>query len=192
MCTSFDDVVEKQIHLDRYIPDRSCSLFGVQGLRVEGEALVGWNHEWGELSIDPFFYEIFLDTPLAVGLTFKQHPLAVCGFFAHSQDMLFIKQIQGIQRQKIQQGYVSPVTPSEGFSLLDFRKTLVGIVEDIALQAGYTTVGIQCGDQNEYTKEHRGKIPLDVKRSRNIYDKTAQRLGYSLAQDGNWYKEISK
>ncbi len=90
--------------------------------------------------------------------------------------------------------YVIGKVSSRGLAPLDWQKLMVAAIEEIAMNLEANSVSIQSAENNKWAgiRDSSKKWHLDKKVAQNTYDKTAQRLGFSLnPDDGNWHKSIA-
>lgn len=135
-------------------------------------------------------FNFFLDTPAAIGLFHNNEPRAVVSFFPEDEKTLQIKQIQGariVTKRKNNRNPVGYAKSSNGGGCLgnhDWKRFLVSCAEQVGKDLGYPTISIQGARNNMWVLD--GALPLE--RGLQIYDDTAERLGYSQEGIGNWYK----
>lgn len=137
-------------------------------------------------------FNFFLDAPAAIALFHNDEPKAVVSFFPEDENTLQIKQIQGariITEKKEKRNELVPQIRSHGggcLGTLDWKRFLVSCAEQVGKDLGYSTVSIQGARNNKWVLD--GALPLE--KGVQIYDETAERLGYAQVGIGNWYKTI--
>jgi len=182
---------------------KSCALPGVEisDKRCEDYSLIplitksvnyngpveGW---WGK-EIKRKMIEIYLDSPVGIGLTYKEIPNAVLGLMTTTPSTLMIYQLQGIRPYKIDKnGLAVNRTSSRGLFPIDWKKLMVECAEQVALDLDFDEIGIRSGRNNPWVDEKNDEGNLPLERALKIYDETAERLGYEQREDRNWYKKL--
>lgn len=132
--------------------------------------------------------EIWLDTPVGVGLTYKEIPNAVLGLTASDALTLMIHQIQGIRPYKLDKNgtRIGGRSSSRGLFPLDWKRLLVECGEQVAKDLDFEWTGMRGYKNNHWVDNDY----LPEERAIKIYDETAERLGYEQGRDNNWYKKI--
>lgn len=189
------DVGLKPKHIDRY------SLMPLETKRYneywDGGSVKGWDGPDQDV-----IYEMWLDTPIGFTLLYKGLPNAIAGIAMHGDKELMIYQLQGVRGTVVdrEQSVFSSDryirrTSSRGLCMLDWRKVIVHIAEEIGKVVQAEQVGIQAGKNNVWTKP-RMKDPLPhltFDEASRLYDHIARRMGFSKTmQDtkGNWHKSL--
>ncbi len=137
-------------------------------------------------------FNFFLDAPAAIGLFYRDEPRAVVSVFPEDETTLQIKQIQGarvVTEEKERKTELVFRKSSRGggcLGTLDWKKFLVRCAEKVGKDLGYSIMSIQGARNNRWVLD--GGLPLE--RGLQIYDATAERLGYAQVGIGNWYKAI--
>lgn len=143
-------------------------------------------------------YPIWIDAPIGFALTYKAAPNAVSGLSMSSVEEVMINQIQGVKGERIDptksvysdERIIGDVS-SRGLAPLDWKKVMVDISEQIAINQGAHRIAIQSGANNAWTKirynEKEPHLPVEV--AERTYDHTAKRLGYTKAD--NWHKTLT-
>jgi len=178
--------------------DERVKEFSVGPLQTMGISLRSDAEKYGdnEVEVEPGVFKTFnfyLDAPAAIALFHKEEPRAVVSFFPKDKTTLEIKQIQGariVTRREKRKKLRYRLSSSGGGCLgtLDWKRFLVSCAEQVGRDLGYSRISIQGARNNKWVLD--GGLPLE--RGLEIYDKTAERLGYSQVGIGNWYKSIEK
>jgi len=115
-----------------------------------------------------------LDSPSGVMLKKNGREFRYCSFlYDENTDSVRIQQLQG-------------VGGSEPSPELRWTSVLVDVVEHTAGALGIPRVSITSAANNDYIRN--SKIPMW--RAKTMYDKTAQRAGYTRMSRGDWLKSI--
>ena len=174
--------------------DKRRREFSLHQLKTQGLCALSWAQQYGSdpLEVKPGVFKtfnFFLDTPAAIGLFHNDEPRAVVSFFPEDEKTLQIKQIQGARiLTRMENRYTFGKNSSGGGCLgtLDWKRFLVLSVERIARDLDYSIISIQGARNNKWVLD--GALSLD--KASQIYDSTAERLGYSQEGIGNWYKTL--
>ena len=134
--------------------------------------------------------EVFLDGPIGFVLSYKDESNAVVGFVLSDVNTLLITQLQGIRPVKpVDDGEPEVRGSARGLMPLDWQNILVGFAEITAKHLGFSRLAIQSGHNNAWTKpDDGGKIYFPLERALQVYDGTAEKLGFEQREDSNWYK----
>ncbi|MFH1174839.1 MAG: hypothetical protein V1725_06915 [archaeon] len=149
--------------------------------------------EWGEKRMGEKLFMIYLDTPCALALTYKDIPQALVGFIPSDERTLLIDQLQGvIPYFKNEQGKYSKGS-SRGLAPLDWTRLLVEKAEAIARSHDFSTLAIQSGENNQWARRPKGDgtSNLPYEKALERYDDLAARLHFTQREDENWYKAIA-
>lgn len=165
--------------------------------RATGTASRFGHHKPG----DKKAYEVFLDAPAAIALLYKDEPQALVSTMLDvDESALFINQLQGIRGCQIKPGTEDSdfalrgkQLSARGLAPLDWRKTMLSVAEQVAINAGYKSVTLQSGTNNYWTlPQSPDKDPhLSQEQAIIAYDKPAARLGFTLNDQGNWSKPLT-
>ncbi|MFH1174342.1 MAG: hypothetical protein V1725_04365 [archaeon] len=130
-------------------------------------------------------YNIYLDAPFALTLCKKQ-PVALAGLMAYSKNVLFIRQLQGLNKLRYDDfGGADRVEHNWALEPFDWRCALVTCVQDVAASLGFSQIGILSAHNNKWVPHQ-----LPFERALKNYDATAKRLHFRQRRDGNWYKKM--
>lgn len=171
------------------LTDEQLTRYGIRWLMVGENKNSGYPDAIWNPRADHF--ELYMDAPLGFVLTYKNLDNAISTFWAENADTLMIHQIQGIRRRKLS-GFM-PVGRfhSVGLNLIDFRKMIIDFLSEIASQAGFVNLAIKGARNNSWTgTDDDGNPHMTIQRAFEVYDGTAQRLGFSYDRNGNWYKQL--
>ncbi len=178
------------------ITDKRKGEFSLRQLETKGLEALSWAQQYGSdpLEVKPDLFKtfnFFLDTPAAIGLFYNDEPKAVVSFFPEDEKTLQIKQIQGariVTKRYNSQNIPEYVKSTGGGCLgtLDWKKFLVLCAEQVGRALGYTRISIQSATNNKWVLDSQ----LLLERAEQIYDATAERLGYSQVGIGNWYRSL--
>lgn len=157
------------------------------------------------------YYDLYLDSPYGLTIKYDGNPVAVLGL-KYKKGILEIHQIQAINPYEIiggkpfheVDGKYLPNKKLKPFGIydekkrrlvFDIRKLLVEMAERWAQIHGIEKVMIQGAHNNLYIRpiqnEPEPRLALDC--AIKIYDKTAERLGYSYDNKSkNWFKNLAK
>jgi len=167
----------KQLSLEQ-IEAYSLSVINTKTNKSYGEC-----QEWGRKQVGKKRFEVYLDTPIAISLMYQGLPNALVGVTINEPSTLSIHQLQGV-RPNIPGGKTGG---SWALIPLDWKKMLVETVELLADQLRFKELSIQSGKNNTWYKGG-----LSLKKSAEIYDQTAERLGFYQKKDQNWYKTLRR
>ncbi|MBI4152288.1 hypothetical protein HY495_01145 [Candidatus Woesearchaeota archaeon] len=171
-----------------------ANAFSLQLLETHGVRAYGWEKNHDYFLIDKGEYkktaEVYLDSPASFCLGHQGEPRCLISVLPRKRDELRIYQLQGITWK-----YIDPIGKYTGqhsngggcLGTLDWKKFLVSCVEQLARETGFKVVSVQSAENNRWVSEY-GRLPLE--RGRQIYDQTAERLGYEQQKDQDWYREI--
>jgi hypothetical protein len=107
--------------------------------------------------------------------------------------------LQGVQANRVDpdkkytKEWVIGTIASRGLAPLDWRKLMVDVTTEIAINLGMETVGIQGGVHNKWTKiicDGETAPHLSKAAARKAYDQPAKRLGFTKGKDKNWHKQL--
>ena len=136
-------------------------------------------------------FKVWLDTPIAIALTYKGEPNALIGFSLSNPTTLCVPQIQGVTPRiyvKGDQVNNNQVRGhSRGLIVLNWEKLFIRVVEILARDFGINKIVIQCAKNN-------GNIhgSSTEKRYERRYDKSALDSGYIKAwKNHNFYKKLN-
>lgn len=160
------------------LPVRSVDSTYVPSGRVHG-----WH---GELKPGTH-YDVWLDAPTGLMLTYKDEPQAIIGLSQHTNGSLFVNQLQGIRLYKVKPGsiwdndYVLGRKSARGLAPLDWQKLLLGIAAEVAQNNGMNNVVMQSGTNNKWTKPQRDseEAHITVEQAERAYDQQAVRFGFT-------------
>ena len=159
-------------------------------------AACGWAESWDrqKSSDGKKSYEIYLDLPFGICLMYQEkankqfEPNAIVSFMPMrmNTDTVFVKQIQGVEGFKIIDGEVSQErSHARGLVVIDWEKLLVLLAEIISEELEYKEIAIQGVKNNSWSYQKYDRLE-------QRYDKTAEKLGYKLRDDNNWYKILNR
>ena len=167
------------------LSEGKISKYSFSSLISRGSEMEGDDRHWY-----PRFH-VHVDGPVGIGLLYTGKPQAGCSFNVSEAGTLCIYQIQGVRPKAKEGGESKFAGGSRGLFALDWQKALVDTCEEIAKAAGFSRIGIQSAHNNGYVgmeKEDGSIVRLDALLKR--YDENAKRLGFSQAEDGNWYRQV--
>ncbi len=163
-------------HSSQYLPDQFDKNHRLVPVRkVDSAAIIDCTMPAGiETNYERASGSPFLDTKLAIGLTYNNILGAVGGASIGLTGSLVIKQLQGVNTADptVKSGYQGAVRAGL-MSGLAWRETLVRAWEHIAYRMQLPEVQIQSAANNSY----RTRVPL--KRLIQSYDAVASRMGYT-------------
>ncbi len=135
-------------------------------------------------------FKIYLDTPLSIALMHLGEPKALVSILPISKETMMAYQLQGV-KPEIKEGRRNWRFPHGGGILgrFDWKQVMVRCAEQVATDLGYTEMAIQGARNNKW---NFGIGSAFAKRAGDIYDATAERLGYMQREEGNWYRRITK
>ena len=127
---------------------------------------------------------VYMDAPVGLQLVYDGLIQAVAGIVV-SDNALLIRQIQGVSEMIIN-GSVPTVRRyhPRGLERLHWSAVLVAGCEQVAKDLGIQQVAV-LSVQNSNWQEVR-----ESQRAPMIYDGTAEGMGYSRSNDGNWHKVL--
>ncbi len=136
--------------------------------------------------------ELYMDAQLGFVITYKGVENALCSLWPEKADTLMIHQLQGVRKKKFRGPLYVGRLHSRGLADVDFRKAMVEFVSSLAKEAGFSSVGILGARNNTWINtDDDGRPHITMERASEIYDGTAQRLGFSFSRNGNWYRALS-
>lgn len=152
-----------------------------------------WAEKWSGVDArDGGSYNVYLDGMVGLLVCKEHEPVGVLALKRVGHDTLRIMQLQGVNREfSIVCGERTAIKtyPNHAWSGVDMRGTLVDIACDIAEDLGYAELSIVAGRDVRWTKPLEGEPPhITVEYAESVYDATAQRLGFQLGADNQWYK----
>lgn len=162
--------------------------FTIKPLETYEARVVGFEKNYARFWADRKEYrktfDLYLDTPISFCLCHQEVPRCLISVLPSKKDELRIHQLQGIAvKYNDHQG-------NKGggcLGTLDWKRFLVSCVEQLAQETEFKVVSVQSAENNRWFYEYQ-KLPLE--RVRQIYDHTAERLGYEQRKDRNWYREL--
>ncbi len=171
-------------------------------LNSDGERIVGTPKNFNTRPSEGIWYDVYLDAPTGFMVTYKDVPHAMAAVAMETPVELMIHQLQGVNPKRIDttlprgEQIIGNIS-ARGLAPLDWRKMMVDISEQLALQNNATSLGIQAGENNSWRRQGSdGSDPHMTKEDgERSYDAPARRLGFMLKQDdpvGNWHRDISK
>lgn len=119
---------------------------------------------------------VWIDTPSGVCLTNNDARLRLTSFRLDKQGRFFVPQLQG-------------VPGSESLIPMLWTRVLVDANESIATANGVTDVVIQSAENNIFAQSP--DYGLAMQRAEVLYDRTAEAMGYTMQEDGNWHKSLT-
>jgi hypothetical protein len=174
------------------ISEKRVSKYNLNYLRTKGREDMGYENIWGSLikgtniSSEFICYDVYLDTPIGIGLSYDGFLNSIVSFIPESDDTLMIKQIQGVTSSLYNnETNETRKKSARGLIILDWEKIMVDVVTNFAKETGFSKVGIQSSINNYWVKAHRLPLSSAIKR----YDETAIKLGFSF-ENSNFYKEL--
>ncbi len=137
-------------------------------------------------------FKIYIDTPVSVALMHCGEPKALVSILPISKETIMIYQLQGVKPEVKVGKWRGNWRPTHGGGILgqfDWKQVMVRCAEQIATDLGYTEMAIQGARNNRWVQFG---VAGFAKRAGDIYDATAERLGYMQREEGNWYKRMTK
>ena len=131
-------------------------------------------------------YMIYLDAPVGFALLYKGLPNALVGLNCPDKNTVMIRQLQGVISYFINDNHAYKKTSARGLMPLDWQKLLVDCTVDIAQTANFERIGIQGYTHNRWVNISS----FTSSKAKEKYDGTAERLGFTLKNDQNWYKQL--
>lgn len=208
--TSIDNAVASmdiQTLLQQYaksdIPSAVYTVIPVHTVRNEVIGCAkGWRDVQGNNESERM--TIALDAMVGIALLYKNIPQAVCSFMPTNIETFMMYQMQGTRYEKADaQGRFARGNRrkrllgrgARGLFRLDWQAFLVACTEEIARYNGFSVLGVRSGQYHPSTREwydETKEVHLPLEKACEIYDSTAQRLGFLQKEDKNWYKSISR
>lgn len=154
----------------------------------------------GSWDKDPDIYcPIWLDAPFGIALTYKGLPQTIVSFAVSSNKELLIRQLQGATAHKVRRDdegrrVVGERKSARGLPVLDWQRLMVNVTAQVAAGMGLETVGIQEAKKNYWTRRYRDEEEprLPIEKAIQMYDQTAERLGFQRHEDGDWHVDVEK
>ena len=131
-------------------------------------------------------YCVFFRDITGLCLFYEKFPTEVMSFYADNHNSLVIRHIQGINGIKTDEDGKKIRLPNRGMDFFMCDDVLLDISEGIASRIGLERSVIIGYKNCEWV--NNGHITSE--RGRKRYDDFAERMGYGLESDGNWYKEL--
>ena len=171
--------------------NKQYSLVPLNTLNNESE---GYEEHWSLYrNKKEHFFDVYLDSPIGVGLTYKGDINAVMGLMVKDSKTLMIYQLQKvipeIDKFKFQNSYkrISP----RGLFPLNWRKLMVNeCAGNIGRELGFERIGIVSGELNYWNQSNEKDHHLNFKDAFEKYDLVAKKLGFEQKEDKNWYKSL--
>jgi hypothetical protein len=150
-----------------------------------------WNGQ-DEAKEKGLHFDMWLDTPVGIALTYKGLPQAIGGLAAGGASEVEIWQMQrvrgyvvGEQKGENERRTIESTRQPRGLMPLDWQKLFVYIAAEIADKVGADTLGIREAD----------KIPgyncyITTEQAELAYNVPAQRLGFERGSDGDWHMPV--
>lgn len=185
----------KQEVLDRY---------QLRPLRLrDSTAPSGTERKWGArmrmgaADSDVRIYDVYLDSPIAMGLFYMGEPNAILSAHLSDRNGLLISQIQGVRAFRKEANGDEISCNSWGLSKLDWVPLMIEVAAQESSAAGFSSLGIQGAVNNLWVHERwrvgplagKPKLPVEIARAR--YDDNAERLGFSYERSGNWFLDLA-
>ncbi len=166
--------------------------FGMRWMEVPDNQKSGYPKEVREQAgNDREKLEMYMDAPVGFVITYRGIENALATMWPETPDTLLIHQLQGVRRKRFRGLHPAGRRHSPGLSLFDFRKAMVDLSADVAKEAGFSRIGIRGARNNTWTNtDDDGRPHITMERADEIYDGTAQRLGFTYDRGGNWYMDL--
>ena len=136
------------------------------------------------------YSQTYMDSAVALSLVYQGEPIALISFIpgGNTPGTLLVNQIQGFKTKNICDPNFKDVH-QPGLTQVDWRRYLIARLEDVAHKVGFSVMGIQSADNNEWAN-----LPghISKEQATKVYDETARYSGYELGIDGNYYKKLAK
>ncbi|MBI5066387.1 hypothetical protein HZA97_09210 [Candidatus Woesearchaeota archaeon] len=172
--------------------ENKLNKYSLCALTVEGISDSGFAKTWGCWYKNEGHIDLYLDAPVGICVLYKKIPNAFITFYSKNQETIFVPQIQGVRPHKISgEGLRNGRKSSRGLAVLDWRKLLIESIEEIGKKMNFQTIEIQSAHNNGWTKiDYRGDVKLPLERGIQIYDKEAERMGFTQREDKNWVRSL--
>lgn len=171
------------------LSEQRLAAYRLEGMIMNGTEATGYERNWHyPKHLPEIEFELFLDAPLAISLLYKNEPQGLCSFWLEDQETLLIRQLQGVQKKK--KYSTTKLRSHNGLAPLDWIKFFLSCTAQLAQQFEITTISIQGGENNHYTRvidSKTGKLKLELQKALQRYDDNARRFGFEQRKDGNWY-----
>ncbi len=169
--------------------EQRLAAYCLEGMIMNGTEATGYEKNWHyPKHLPEIEFELFLDAPLAISLLCKDEPQGLCSFWLEDEETLLIRQLQGVQKKK--KYSTTKLRSHNGLAPLDWIKFFLSCTAQLAQQFEITTISIQGGENNHYTRvidSKTGKLKLELQKALQRYDDNARRLGFEQRENRNWY-----
>ncbi len=187
---SFKDFVQppKGHKPPRDLSDYSLTSLVYDEPGVGTDMMAGYSFTWPEGVRRTADVEVYLDTSIGIGMTYKGRLVGVAAAALVAGSVLRIEQLQGVagrcttDEERRESGLYG------GFH---WRDTLVNAWAGFARHRDIRVLGILGAANNMWlTEDFHGKPPITEDMLRTSYDHVAQRMGFAQEHDGNWYVKL--
>ncbi|MBI5158546.1 hypothetical protein HY992_00310 [Candidatus Micrarchaeota archaeon] len=174
---------------------REATRYGLVSAVTRMYEIDGEDPRWDRKRLDDArTLNVYLDTPTGVILLYEGLPNAVATFFpTDAGQTLMIEQLQLIAPKPVNGKTVSRrLLSPKGLFDFDWKNAMVAACVEVARFFGFEKIGVQGGGLNKWVGEDFtfGLVHLDIEKAIEIYDDTAERMGFVKGVDGNWRKLV--
>lgn len=173
-----DEVLQNNPHPGTKFDMKQLENYSLQAYELTGEAPQGWLESDGL----PGTSDMYVDGQVAAVLRYKDIPQLVTSFNMSYPTEMLVRQLQRLKLVPYNQS-------GRGWPRLDWTGALVDIATQVATNSKLDFIGVQSAENNHWLM--RGARALSQQRAVEIYDDTAQRLGFWEGVDNDWHKRVS-
>lgn len=151
--------------------------------------------EWSSRTLNGRYYDLFIDAPTAVALTYKDVPQALIAMRAVSRHSASVVQIQGIRPIRVAaDGTFGAAASARGLMPLHWTTCMLHIGEQIARLAGTSSLYVESGTNNRWARPgKRSDLGFPYEAAYRNYDQAAKNFGYSYdKRTARWKKGLPK
>jgi hypothetical protein len=184
---NLEDILLKSAKEGIKLSQKRIKDYYIEPMFTEPGHFKGYEKKWGLLSEDTPKGQVYLDSPIGIGLFYKKEPNAVVSFIPNDFNTLKIFQLQLINLSVYEKN-IEKIKRPRGLMPIDWKKTLIECTKELGKLSGYRQLSIISGNRNKWAHEGIDRTThLALTDAFIIYDDTAKRLGFEKRQDGDWY-----
>lgn len=165
--------------------------YGLLGmLAVDHGKVEGWSHT----ILNNKYYNLYIDAPTAIALTYKNMPQALVSMRAAPRRSVRVVQIQGVRPWHWVNNQLGKMASSRGLMPLHWVSCMLHIADQVAQSVDASTIYVQSASLNTWAREGaRSDLGFPHQAAQKIYDTVPKENGYSFdANTSCWKKRVSK